>query len=661
MTRNKLYPRLALIGLILITLLVYYPPFDWAFVGDDYVQFDFIKAGMANPWAYLSLFNPYNSTWYYRPLQLSWFGLLEMIFHYLPNGYYWVALLFHVLTVALVYRVARQFKLGWLTAVLTAALFAIHSHWVDVVTWISSIAIVQAALFSLLAVSAWLGYLKRPSNRHLFLTLLFVLLTFLSHEESMLLPPFLLLLLLAMRLETRDWRFGRKPLIANLKSLISKKELLIFVGLALFTAAYIAIMFTRPNLTVDMSSRGANGWLAYFTWPQFAEFVVVTVFRFTFISNLLNLSGTAVSIFVFLVLGLVIFWFWWGNRVVRLGLIWLLLHLTFIYLALWTELPKLYAGRHIYQGGIGLMLAIGATLEMVLAQFALPHSARSARRKKEMREQASRLGWAKIVAVAMVLAVVLQGINRTRLTQQQWLADVEEEAEARKQLAEFLPTISPDNHIFALRFPIAPQFTRPVMQVWYDTPLERPGGDFPQLETADPVTRDFVVLDYENGQMYNLMPELQQHNQTIFLWAKPSQQVWLDEFDTETTIPHPEAELPIVAAENGNQLALKLTPANGRWLSHKVQLEIPEDSVLETAVLPQAGIQYRLRLLTNNGEEHLLFASLGDTQTRSWQPVSAALSAFAGQTVTLRFEVFGENLAEGSTAYWANPRLGIDD
>ncbi|MEZ4590442.1 MAG: glycosyltransferase family 39 protein [Chloroflexota bacterium] len=658
MTRNKLYPKLAFIGLILITLLIYYPPFDWAFVGDDYVQFDYIKQAMANHWAYFALLNPYEIGWYYRPLQLIWFGLLEMVFHFQPEGYYWVALLFHALTVALVYRVARQLKMGWITAVLTATLFAIHSHWVDVVTWLSAIAIIQAALFSLLAVSAWLGYLQRPSTRQLFLTLLFTLLTFLSHEEAVLLPPVLFLLLLGKRLEIGDWRL---EIASNLQSPISKKELLIFVGLALFTAAYIAIMFTRPNLTVDISSRGSTDWLAYFTWPEFAEFVIVTVYRFTFIPSLLNLSGTAASSFVIVVLALVGVWFWRGSWVVRLGLAWLLLHLSFIYLALWTQLPLLYAGRHIYQGGLGLVLAIGATFEMFLAFNFSPQRAQRARRpsqKAQQTRQSQRLVLGMLVLG--VTAVSLHHINRTRLSQQQWLDDVLEEAEAREQLADLFPTISPDNHFFALRFPIAPQFTRTVVQLWYDTPLERPGGDLPQLRTADPVTRAFVVLDYDKGQVYNLMPELQAHDETIFLWAQPTQQVWLDEFDTEIVNPNPEAQLPIVTAENGRFLSLKLIPANGRWLSNKVQLEIPPNSVLETAVLPQPGVRYRLRLLTSSGQEQILFEYTGEEEVLQWQPVSVPLAAYANSSVTLRFEVMGEDLPEGSGAFWANPRLGID-
>ena len=208
-TRNKLLLHLALTGLILGTLLLYYPPFDWAFVGDDYVQFDYIKEVIADPWVGFSLFNPYYLPWYYRPLQLVWFSFLEAIFHFAPQGFYWTALLFHALATALVYRVARQFGLGWMTAVLAAALLAIHSHWVDVVSWISSIAIVIAAIFSLAAVSAWLSYLQRPSTRQLLLTLLFSLLTFLSHEESILLPPILLAILLAQRGVRANWQLKK--------------------------------------------------------------------------------------------------------------------------------------------------------------------------------------------------------------------------------------------------------------------------------------------------------------------------------------------------------------------------------------------------------------------------------------------------------------------
>ncbi len=660
MTRNKLYTRLALIGLILITLSIYFPPFDWAFVGDDYVQFDYIKEVMAHPWLGFSLFNPYYLPWYYRPLQLVWFSWLEAIFHFVPNGYYWTALLFHALAVSLVYRVARQFKLGMFTAVLVATLFAIHSHWVDVVSWISSIAIVLAAVFSLLTLSAWLSYLKRPSTRQLLLTLLFCLLTFLSHEESVLLPPFLLLMLLVERLEIRDWRLKVRDKISNRQSPIAKKEILLFVTLGLLTLAYLYVQFTRPNLTIDIASRQTTEWLTYLTWSEFSKFVVVTLFRFSFIVRLVSLSGWAASLFVATVLVLLGMWFWWGNRTVRLGLAWLLLHLTFIYWALWTQLPELYAGRHIYQGMIGLVLAIGASLETVLQENFSPQRARRSRREKEksLRSPRSpRLN--QLVLLVIVTAVSLHHINQTRNTQQQWLDNVTEEAIARQQLAQLYPSISPDNHFFSVRFPIAPQFTRSVVQLWYDTPLERPGGSLDHLRATGQADRSTVVLDYADGQVYNLMPELQEHDKTIFLWAQQSQRTWIEADGTETAVSDPDTSLPIVAAQNGSQLAIKMTPQNGRWLSHSVIATIPPNGELNTAILPRPGLRYRLRLRTSEGEEVVLLDT-NEGEAQNWQPVAVSLADYAGTAVTLRFEVWGENAAETVSGYWANPRLVVN-
>ena len=660
MTRKKLTSKLALIGLLLITLSIYFPPFAWAFVGDDYVQFDYIKAVIGQPWLSFSLLNPYYLPWYYRPLQLVWFWALEAIFHFTPNGYYWIELLFHALAVALVYRVARQLKLSQFTAVLAATLFAIHSHWVDVVSWLSSIAIVLGAVFSLLTMSAWLSYLKRPSTRQLLFTFIFCLLTFLSHEESVLLPPILLLMLLAKRLEIGDWRLRREHLIPNRQSLIAKKEFLLFTTLGLVTAAYLYFQFTRPNLTIDITNRGTAEWLAYLSWPQITEFMLVTLFRFTFVLKILSLSGHVASLFVAIVLLLLGAWAWWGNRTVRLGLVWLALHLAFIYWALWTQLPELYAGRHIYQAMIVLVLAIGASLDTVLAKNFLTQRTQSGSRKKEKSSRALRpLRFTQIVLAVLVTAVSLYHIGNTRNTQKEWLDNVTEEAIAQQQLKALFPAISPDDHFFSVRFPIAPQFTRDVVQLWYDTPLERPGGGLDQLRATGQADRSFVVLDYADGQLYNLMPELQAHDETIFLWAKPLVQEWISEDGAETAVPQPQTTIPIVDAQNGSQLAIKMTPENGRWLSYSTTLTLPENSALQTAVLPQPGLRYRLRLIPAVGSEVILFDS-DSGEAKNWQPLEIPLEVYGETAVTIRFEVLAENAAEDMVGYWGNPRLAVD-
>jgi hypothetical protein len=256
----------------------------------------------------------------------------------------------------------------------------------------------------------------------------------------------------------------------------------------------------------------------------------------------------------------------------------------------------------------------------------------------------------------IVTAVSLHHINQTRKTQQVWLNNVTEEATVRQQLTVLFPSISPNNHFFSVRFPIAPQFTRSVVQLWYDTPLERPGGSLDHLFAWGRADRNFVVLDSAGGLVYNLMPELQEYDETIFLWAQQSRRAWIDADGKETAVTDPDTSLPIVEAQNGRQLAIKMTPQNGSWLSHSLIATIPPNGELQTAILPRPGLRYRLRLRTLEGKESILLdASAGAME--NWQPVVISLAEYAGTAVTLRFEIWGEDVS----GYWANPRLVVDE
>lgn len=92
--------------------------------------------------------------------------------------------------------------------------------------------------------------------------------------------------------------------------------------MGLLTAAYLYFQFTRTNVTIDITSRATAEWLTYLSWPAIAEFVLVTVFRFTFILGVLQLSGTAASLLalvILLLLGLWFGWQWW-HRAAGAGL-----------------------------------------------------------------------------------------------------------------------------------------------------------------------------------------------------------------------------------------------------------------------------------------------------------------------------------------------------
>ncbi|MCL4261883.1 MAG: hypothetical protein KJ069_01640 [Anaerolineae bacterium] len=649
--KQQLLARWGIVALILATMVVYMPPFIRSFVGDDYIQFDYVKRFVQEPASILQVFDPNAVPWYYRPTQNIWFWLNQLILGWEPFGYYIILLWFHALAVALIYRVGRQFRLGVAAALVTAVLFAIHGHWVDVVTWISSVAIVMGAIFSLAAVSGMMGYLRRPSTPRLLLVFFITLLALLTHEETVLLPPFLLLMLVIGRLG--NWQIGRlrrqSPNLAVSRlatnrpppisqSLISPQELVTFGLLVLVTAVLIFLQFTRPNPTVQIAERTLADWLVYLQWPEVAEFVLVTAYRFSFVNGVLGLSGFAANLFVAGVGFVLVVWLWQGNWVVRFWLLWALAHLFFIYWALWSQLPNLYAGRHIYQAGMGLALAIGGTVEMVVFNAKGQRGKEAKGRKKKKGEGMgnwTRENWVVITVALLLTAVTIHHIREIRVSQWAWLANVTEEEEAKTQLYALMPTLTADNHLFSFRFPISPDFTRSVMQVWYDAWLERPGGSLKHLAAHGRADPTFIVLDYDNGQVYNLMPELADYAETILLWV--------DQVE----------EMTVVAAENGRHLAVPITPASGEWTGHEYTVNVTGGLVLHTAVLAQTDIAYRLRL-----DEETLFeqTALPAGSPAAWVDVIIPLSVYEDERVAVWLEATAVTETD-QLAYWANPRL----
>lgn len=637
----------AMIALILATLALYMPPFIRSFVGDDYIQFDYVMPFIQNPATLWRVFDPGAVPWYYRPTQNFWFFINWFILGREPFGYYIILLWLHALAVASMVRVARQFGLGMFAALCTAVLLAIHSHWVDVVTWISSVAIVMGAIFSLLSVSAMLRYLARPSAHRLLLVGGLVFLTFFTHEEAILLPPFLFLLLLVWRWQRQSARPARRgkrktavtpSLLTRLKSLVTRREGIGFGLMFGLTFGYLILQFTRPNPTVQVAERSLAEWLAYLNWGPIAEFIRLTAFRFSYAVNLATLSGLRANLLVIGLLLLLAIWFWQGNWVVRLGLLWAGSHLFFIYWALWTQLPTLYAGRHIYQAGIGLALAIGATIDLIISHW----------QGKRWQLKGATVPLPALIIVLLLTAVVFHHARQVRQAQQDWLANVTEEEAAKAQLFDLFPSLTAENHIFAYRFPIAPDFMRSVAQIWYGLRLERPGGGLAHLAAHGRANPDFIVLDYEDGQVVELMPEVREGEETTFLWA----------------LGEGSQEMTVVSAGDERRLALPSTPSPGQWTGQSMRVTVPEGAHLRTAVLAQPGVVYRLRLGQTVDEAVIAFAqpALAAGSRPAWVSVDLPLANQAGMEIGIWLEAAAEAAAEEgvggeATAYWANPRL----
>ena len=635
-------------GLMLLAFLVLFPPYDWSFVGDDFVQFKYVWPFMERPFTAITLLNPYTLPWYYRPVQNWWFLANRFIFGFNPFPYYAILASFHALAIGLIYRTSRQLRLSPLAAFCAAALFAVHAHWVDVVGWMSSVAIVLGAIFNLAAVSAYLTYLRRKREIGdwrleikslqslisslpfwLGLTAVFFLLALLTHEEAFLLPIMLLFIHLV-----RGDKSGKSSDVLRFTSY----EIIFFIATFLLTAVYLYTQFTRPNLTLAADEIGLSGYLSHLTVKGIVQFITDSLAHFTLALGLLKVSSSWVTVIGLAVINLLLVGYFYGGRIVQIGLTWLLLHLGFIYFALWTQKPELFAGRHIYQAMIGLVWALGVGVAGWEGR-----KARSDRR-------------GAVAPLLILTAVFLYHLQITHNTQASWLERAERYHKAEMQVKELLPSVDMSTTVFAHRFPITPSFLPATFQVWYETTMNTAvGGGLPQLQQVGRATRDYYVFDYQEGDVVNLMPELQEHEETIFLWAGNGR---LEQISNQNLITQtPNANLSPIVTGTTNDLRVSIVPpaleTADTWNSIIYPITVPANSQLQFSLFtPNAETAFRVRVLGRGSEWDTIWETAVVTPNQ-WTDTTVPLRDYWDQSVIIRLESTHDGL-------WGNPRFTIN-
>jgi hypothetical protein len=652
--------RFLMVPLALLAFVVFLPPYSGSFIGDDYVQLDRVSDLLGRPWAAYELLNPFRQSWYFRPLQNLWFLLNRLLFDLNPFPFYHLQIAAHVLVMALLYRVARQFRLSPAAGLAGAVIFGFHGHFFDVVTWLSSIAIILVALFGLAAVSAFLSYLRRPERARLLgVTLLFVVLTMLSHEEGFLIVPFLFVLALRHRSaslfrqaeQNEPGPAGRRPQAGGYRLWAT------FALMLLFVAVYVGLQLVRPNLNITLSETDISHWSRYLSPSQFSQFLAHALVRattlFWALGLLLDYSYmVTASLLVALVYG-----FWRGNGVIRLGLLWLVLHLAFIYWALWSYQSQFFAGRHLYNALIGPSLVVAALVHALMEEH-LSH------RPKQWQTPAARAA----AVGALLLAALFLNARTIGQMHTIWLEMSHRDEDVRRQMQALMPHASADTHVFAHRFVTDASYLPATVKVWYNQPLSEPGGTLVRLLNHGRATRDFYLFDYVDGRLINLMPELQEHAETIFVWNHvPKTELLLPDGDRRL-VGNDSSPPLIIAGPAGEQRLALFTPLPQEhleaWLSLAYEVEIPTGSALRLAVRRPAApgeVAYRVRLAGADGQDELLFEQPGVwvETAAGWHDVILPLDAYWGQRVTLAFEVRDDARVIGG-GYWANMRFVID-
>jgi tetratricopeptide (TPR) repeat protein len=212
-----------LIGMLLVaaTLIVYRPVAGFAFVNlddPDYVQDNpIVRAGPASAFTTIQAGYWIPLTWLSYQLDYRLFGLAA-------GGYHTTNVMLHAANAVLLFLLLCRLTDATWPAAFAAALFALHPLQVESVAWVTERKDVLSTLFGLLALHAYMGYVREPSiARYLFVALCFAL--SLMAKPMLVTLPFALLLLDFWPLNRLARRASEgSPLLSTQYSVLSTSE-----------------------------------------------------------------------------------------------------------------------------------------------------------------------------------------------------------------------------------------------------------------------------------------------------------------------------------------------------------------------------------------------------------------------------------------------------
>jgi hypothetical protein len=348
---------------------------------------------------------------------------------------------------------------------------------------------------------------------------------------------------------------------------------------------------------------------------------------------------------------------WWlkSGRRTRLALLWTAAMLGLLYLLVPLVAEPSLTARYLYVPWLSLSLAIGASFGRL--------------RRRSVRPAAITLaaaGFCVLFLSYQAAQVAIAHQNNYRYTRRI--------LEMRDQLLNMIQDPAPDAHFFAYNVPATPDYVQAMAAVWYGQRFNHPGGDVNRLLDRGQASDHFYVLNYEQGQLYNLMPELQRAEQTVFAWdRRPRAKTY---WDTGQTAPLPEVmyKAGVAAGPTGDRrFALQLFAPTDGWASLAYERVVPEGSQLrfffmlgddgatgtEAAVGPTT---VRLRL-QREGEQPVTLFEANRSVTRSdqsWQSVVLLVDSYWGDQVTLFREANSLDEAATTTVFWADPRFVLE-
>ena len=195
-----------IIGLLLLTVLAYFPTFfnDFQYAWDDQWQvldYEFVQNHSFHD---LAFHFTHFHLGQYMPVNTLLYILIYKLFGFNPSAFHAASLAVHCANVMLVFtilsKILLKVKPNWKTgrakgfSVLGSLVFAIHPLQVESVAWISASKVVLYTLFVLLGLWAYLKYINGRKLSWLFAVAFCYLLAYGSKEQAIIFPLNLLAL-----------------------------------------------------------------------------------------------------------------------------------------------------------------------------------------------------------------------------------------------------------------------------------------------------------------------------------------------------------------------------------------------------------------------------------------------------------------------------------
>ncbi len=207
---NRLHWReLAVLALILLTtVLVYLPSVNGRFLWDDDAN---VTSPDLQPTAGLfRIWFEFGATQQYYPLLHSAFWLEHRLWGDWPTGYHLVSLLWHLVSVLLVYAILKRLKIPG--ALLAAAIFALHPVMVETVAWITEQKNTLSTMFYLSSLLLYLRF-DESRRRSTYLAALGLFVLAILAKSAVVSLPAALLVIFWWQRGTISWRRDVLPLV----------------------------------------------------------------------------------------------------------------------------------------------------------------------------------------------------------------------------------------------------------------------------------------------------------------------------------------------------------------------------------------------------------------------------------------------------------------